>query len=121
MTNSSTTPAKKGSKAMTSREIFPTVPLAAASRRSVIKTIAVVGLASPFVNRLVRPARAAGTGVVNYAGYGGNYGKALKEVYFDPFEKETGIRVNSGVGAGLPLAKLQVMNPNGAEWDIVDL
>lgn len=78
-------------------------------------------VSAPFINQIVRPARAAGTGVVNFAGFGGSYGDALREVWFEPFEKETGIKVNMGVGASLALAKLQTVNPNGAEWDIIDL
>ncbi|NTJ11593.1 extracellular solute-binding protein [Rhizobium lusitanum] len=91
------------------------------NRRSLVKGIATAGLAAPFINFLVKPARAAGTGVVNFAGYGGSFNTALREIWFDEFEKETGIKVNLGSGASLALAKLQVMNPAGAEWDIIDL
>jgi putative spermidine/putrescine transport system substrate-binding protein len=91
------------------------------SRRSLLKGVAVTGLAAPFVNRLVTPARAAGNGEVNIALYGGAFSEAFKEVWADPFEKETGIKVNMGTGASLALAKLQTLNPAGAEWDIVDL
>jgi putative spermidine/putrescine transport system substrate-binding protein len=90
-------------------------------RRSVLKAGVLAGLGAPFINRLVPSARAQGAGVVNYAGYGGSYGDALREVWFEPFEKETGIKVNLGSGASLALAKLQVLNPAGAEWDIIDL
>ncbi|EJJ26691.1 extracellular solute-binding protein [Rhizobium sp. CF142] len=91
------------------------------TRRSFVGATATALISAPFVNQLVRPARAAGSGVVNFAGFGGSYGDALREVWFEPFEKETGIKVNIGVGASLALAKLQTVNPNGAEWDIVDL
>jgi putative spermidine/putrescine transport system substrate-binding protein len=90
-------------------------------RRALVKKATAACIVAPFVNRLITPASAQGTRVVNYAGYGGNYGEVLKEVYFQPFEKETGIKVNMGTGAGLALAKLQTLNPAGAEWDIVDL
>jgi len=90
-------------------------------RRTLLKGAAIAGITAPFINRLVTPAKAQGTGVVNYAGDGGSYDEIMREVYFDPFEKETGIRVNSGVGTGLAVAKLQTMNSGGAEWDIVDL
>lgn len=91
------------------------------SRRSILKGMAVTGLAAPFVNRLVTPARAQGSGVLNIALYGGAFNDAFKEVWADPFEKETGIKVNLGSGASLSLAKLQTLSPGGAEWDIVDL
>lgn len=92
-----------------------------ATRRSVLKGALTVTLTAPFVNRIVKPARAEGNGIVNIACYGGSYGEAMREVWFDPFEKETGIKVNQGPGASLALAKLQAMNPAGAEWDIIDL
>lgn len=91
------------------------------TRRSLIKGTAAAGLAAPFINSLVRPAWAQSQRQVSFAGYGGSYGDALREVWFDPFEEETGIKVNSGPGASLSLLKLQLENPNGAEWDIVDL
>ena len=78
------------------------------------------GLAMPFVNRLATPARAQSR-TLNFASYGGSYGDALRKAWLDPFEKETGIKVNLGVNASLALAKLQVLNPGGADWDIVDL
>ncbi|BCH29908.1 ABC transporter substrate-binding protein [Mesorhizobium sp. L-8-10] len=58
---------------------------------------------------------------MNIASYGGTYGEAVKKAWLDPFESETGIKVNLGSNASLALAKLQVSNPGGAEWDIVDL
>ncbi|EJJ26714.1 extracellular solute-binding protein [Rhizobium sp. CF142] len=107
---------------MTTRNSSP-ILTSALTRRSFAKTLAAGVLATPFVNRYVSSAQAQaqGTGVVNFANYGGSYGDAMREIWFDPFEKETGIKVNSGVGASLALAKLQLQNPSGAEWDIVDL
>lgn len=67
------------------------------------------------------PRASAQTKTLNIASYGGSYGDALRKAWLDPFERETGIKVNLGVNASLSLAKLQTMNPNGAEWDIVDL
>ena len=77
-------------------------------------------LAAPFVSGLAVPARGQ-TRTLNFASYGGTYGDALRKAWLDPFERETGIKVNLGVNANLALAKLQVMNPGGADWDIVDL
>ncbi len=105
---------------MESKEVMPPQSsLAQPSRRRLLKA-ASAGLAMPFVPRLIRPARAA-TRTLNIASYGGSYNDALRKAWCDPFEKETGIKVNLGTNASLSLAKLQVMNAGGAEWDIVDL
>lgn len=88
--------------------------------RRIVLASAGTALAAPFIARLINPARAQSR-TLNIASYGGTYAEALKKAWLDPFEKETGIKVNLGVNASLSLAKLQVMNPNGAEWDIVDL
>jgi putative spermidine/putrescine transport system substrate-binding protein len=95
--------------------LSPTSSPSRAKRRTVMKGIA-AGIAMP----MLRPARAQ-TRMVNLASYGGSYADALRKAWFDPFEKKTGIKVNVGANASLSLAKLQIMNPNGAEWDIVDL
>lgn len=86
------------------------------SRRAFLSTSG-AALAMPFVSRI----GSAKTGVVNIASYGGAINDGFRKAWFDDFEKETGIKVNLGSNAGLALAKLQAMNPNGAEWDIVDL
>ncbi|HEY0296064.1 MAG TPA: extracellular solute-binding protein [Bordetella sp.] len=91
-----------------------------AKRRSVLKAAAAAGIFLPAMAGYQRRAFAQ-TKVVNFASYGGSYGDALRKAWLDPFEKETGIKVNLGVNANLALAKLQTMNANGAEWDIVDL
>ena len=97
----------------------PSRPPTSFRRRGVLLAGA-TALTAPFLNRLVTPARGQ-TRTLNFASYGGSYGDALRKAWLDPFEKETGIKVNLGVNASLALAKLQVMNPGGADWDIVDL
>lgn len=87
----------------------------APTRRRIVTT-AVASLAFPYVNFANAQSR-----TLNIASYGGTYGDAVKKAWLDPFEKETGIKVNLGVNASLSMAKLQAMNPSGAEWDIVDL
>lgn len=89
------------------------------ARRRVLKAAA-AGLVLSTSGALIRSASAQSR-TLNIASYGGSYGDALKKAWLEPFEKETGIKVNLGVNASLSLAKLQTMNPNGAEWDIVDL
>ncbi|NTJ11787.1 extracellular solute-binding protein [Rhizobium lusitanum] len=108
---------------MTDENATKSIPFigTAITRRTFAKSLVAGALMTPFVNRYVTSASAQGTGVVNFANYGGSYGDAMREVWFEPFEKETGIKVNAGPGASLALAKLQLQNPAGAEWDIIDL
>jgi putative spermidine/putrescine transport system substrate-binding protein len=60
-----------------------------------------------------------GTGEVVVCTWGGSYAEAQKKAFFEPFEKESGIRVRI---VGVPdLAKLHAMVSNKAvEWDLVD-
>ena len=60
-----------------------------------------------------------GSGEVVVCTWGGSYTEAQRKAFFDPFEKETGIRVRT---VGSPdLAKIQAMVANRAvEWDLVD-
>jgi putative spermidine/putrescine transport system substrate-binding protein len=76
-------------------------------------------LLTPFAPNLASPALAQSR-TLNVASYGGAYGDALRKAWLEPFEKDTGIKVNLGVNASLSLAKLQVMS-SSPEWDIVDL
>jgi putative spermidine/putrescine transport system substrate-binding protein len=60
-----------------------------------------------------------GTGEVVVCTWGGSYAEAQKKAFFEPFEKESGIRVRI---VGVPdLAKIHAMVSNKAvEWDLVD-
>lgn len=89
------------------------------TRRTLLKA-ATAGVLLPSLAGTASRAFAQ-TKTLNVASYGGSYNDALRKAWLDPFERETGIKVNLGVNASLSLAKLQTMNPNGAEWDIVDL
>ncbi len=76
---------------------------------------AITGLAATI---LPRRARAQDKGQVVVASYGGAYQDAQREIYFKPFEKETGIRVVDV--PGFTIAKIQVMGKAGnMEWDLV--
>jgi len=71
---------------------------------------------------LGRPAGAQalkGTGEVVVCTWGGSYTDSQRKAFFDPFEKESGIRVRT---VGTPdIAKIQAMVENKAvEWDLVD-
>ena len=93
-----------------------------AGRRAFLRQGALVGLSLPaMLTPLRRPpvARAADK-TLNIAAYGGVSNDAIRTAWADPFEKETGIRVNLGASASLALAKLQGQSGN-PQWDIVGL
>jgi putative spermidine/putrescine transport system substrate-binding protein len=55
---------------------------------------------------------------VVFAGWGGSIQQAQRDVYFNAFEKETGIKVIDV--AGVSLAKIKAMvEANNTEWDVV--
>jgi putative spermidine/putrescine transport system substrate-binding protein len=55
---------------------------------------------------------------VVFAGWGGSIQQAQREVYFDSFEKATGIKVIDVAGVSLPKIKAMVETKN-VEWDVV--
>ncbi len=58
---------------------------------------------------------------LNVAGYGGVLNDYLTRLFGEPFERQTGIKVNFGSNASLALAKLQAASGGPAQWDIVVL
>jgi len=86
------------------------------SRRSVLLGVAGAAIASPFVR--VKPAR-ADKGEIVVATWGGTRTTAMRKVMFDPFERETGIRVRAD---GPPeAAKVKAMVDTGnVTWDMLD-
>jgi putative spermidine/putrescine transport system substrate-binding protein len=85
------------------------------SRRRFV-TLAGSGLATgPFV---LRHARASNKEVV-VCSWGGTYQKALRKAYFDPFEKETGIKVIDTSAPEVAKVKAQVDSKN-PEWDVIE-
>jgi len=51
--------------------------------------------------------------------WGGAYQKALRKVYYDPFEKETGIKVQDTAAPEIAKVKAQVDAKN-TEWDVIE-
>ena len=51
------------------------------------------------------------------ASYGGSYQDAQRKAYFEPFEKETGIKVVEATGATGAKVKAMVLGGN-PEWDV---
>ncbi|HLI10794.1 MAG TPA: extracellular solute-binding protein [Alphaproteobacteria bacterium] len=85
-------------------------------RRSAAATLAVSALPALTTRRAFAAAKE-----VNFATYGGMINENTRKVFAEPFEKETGIKVNLGVNSSLALAKLQVASGGSAQWDIVNL
>ncbi len=81
--------------------------------------LAGAGLAGAAAGPVVlRRARAAGKEVV-VCSWGGTYQKALRKAYFDPFEKETGIKVVDTSAPEVAKIKAQVDAKN-VEWDVIE-
>jgi putative spermidine/putrescine transport system substrate-binding protein len=74
--------------------------------------------AATAIGPALRPARAQ-AGEVVVCTWGGTYTEAQRKFFFDPFEKETGIRVRT---VGVPdIAKIRAMvQARAVEWDLVD-
>ncbi|HYM92494.1 MAG TPA: extracellular solute-binding protein [bacterium] len=92
------------------------------SRREFLRQGTLLSMSVPTMLALLDrpPAAEAATKVVNLAGYGGVSNDVIRKAWAEPFEKETGIKVNMGANASLALAKLQVQSGN-PQWDIVGL
>jgi putative spermidine/putrescine transport system substrate-binding protein len=95
-------------------------------RREFVRRALRLGVAAAALPRLVveftaSPARAqmTGSGEVVVCTWGGSYAAAQKKAFFDPFERDTGIRVRV---TGTPdVAKIRAMvSTHNVEWDLVD-
>lgn len=89
-------------------------------RRGLLRSAALGGLAATTSAALPRRAAFAGT-TLNVAGYGGVLDNYLTKDFAEPFEKQTGVKVNFGSGASLALARLQTMSGGAAQWDVINL
>ena len=93
--------------------VFETV-----SRRKMLKVAgaAATGVAMPAV--WTRGARAAGE-QITVADVGGATGAALRPAFYDPFEKETGIRVVAVAHESDPVTQFKVIVDTGSKlWDV---
>jgi len=77
----------------------------------------VAGLTFPSV---VTRARAAGKNEIVFVGFGGTYQEGQTKALFDPFEKETGIKVTQTTGVDLAKLRAQVQS-NNVEWDLISI
>ncbi len=87
------------------------------SRRRFTSSVAVTtaALAFPMVS-----VRAQKTRELVFVGFGGAYQEGQTKALFDPFEKETGIKIVATTGVELARLKAQVDSKN-VEWDLISL
>src|SRR5215510_3601729 len=76
-----------------------------------------LGLAFPSV---VTRARAQGKNEIVFVGFGGTYQEGQTKALFEPFEKETGIKVIQTTGVDLAKLRAQVQSKN-VEWDFISI
>src|SRR3954447_6331781 len=89
------------------------------SRRRVVQLSAsglIGSIAAPYVTL---SARGAGKELV-FVGFGGAYQDAQTKAYFEPFEKDTGIKVVQTSGVELAKLRAQVQS-NNLEWDLLTI
>ena len=89
------------------------------TRRRFLTTAAAAGVASLAFPRTVTPARAAKNELV-FVGFGGSYQDGQTKALFEPFEKETGIKVIQTTGVDIAKLRAQVQSRN-VEWDLISI
>ena len=90
------------------------------SRRRFLHTGATAAAASLAFPYVVTRSRAASKNELVFVGFGGTYQDGQTKAYFEPFERETGIKVIQTTGVDLAKLKAQVQSKN-VEWDLVPL
>jgi putative spermidine/putrescine transport system substrate-binding protein len=89
------------------------------TRRRFVATSAAGGVASAFPALATRSKAAAANELV-FVGFGGTYQDGQTKALFEPFEKETGIKVVQTTGVDLAKLQAQVQTKNVA-WDLISL
>ena len=64
--------------------------------------------------------RAQGEKELVFVGFGGSYQEGQTKALFDPFEKETGIKVVQTTGVDIAKLRAQVQSKN-VEWDLISI
>jgi putative spermidine/putrescine transport system substrate-binding protein len=84
-----------------------------------LSAAALPGLVTSFAAETAHAQQIRGSGEVVVCSWGGAYTEAQRKAFFDPFERESGIRVRT---VGVPdLAKIRAMvTTKNVEWDLVD-
>ena len=86
---------------------------------SILKRAAGVAALTASLSLLATTPAQAQSNTVVFAGYGGSIEKAQRQVYFDSFEKETGIKVIDVPDSQLTKLKAMVDTGN-MQWDVVN-
>jgi putative spermidine/putrescine transport system substrate-binding protein len=89
------------------------------TRRHLIATTA-AGAAVTAFPAIIAGAKAAGANELVFVGFGGTYQEGQTKALFEPFEKETGIKVVQTTGVDLAKLQAQVQAKN-VEWDLISL
>ncbi|MFC3677599.1 ABC transporter substrate-binding protein [Ferrovibrio xuzhouensis] len=95
------------------------MPSARPNRRRFIQSAGTLAAAASFGAPFISSsARAAGQLV--FAGFGGAYQEGQTKALFEPFERETGIKIVQTTGVDLAKLRAQVQSGN-IEWDFISL
>jgi putative spermidine/putrescine transport system substrate-binding protein len=89
------------------------------TRRRFLATTA-AGTAAVAMPSVITGAKAAGANELVFVGFGGSYQEGQAKAQFEPFEKETGIKVVQTTGVDLAKLQAQVQAKN-VEWDLISL
>ena len=93
------------------------------SRRKFLKmaglTAAATGAAGVAFPHVITTAKGAANELV-FVGFGGGYQEGQTKALFEPFEKETGIKVVQTTGVDLAKLRAQVQSKN-VEWDLISI
>jgi putative spermidine/putrescine transport system substrate-binding protein len=87
------------------------------TRRHAVGMIAGAAVAAPAI---IGSARAQGKNELVFVGFGGAYQEGQQKALFEPFEKETGIKIIQTTGVEIAKLKAQVESKS-VEWDIICL
>ena len=82
-------------------------------------TAAAAGAASVAFPHVITTAKGAANELV-FVGFGGGYQEGQTKALFEPFEKETGIKVVQTTGVDIAKLRAQVQSKN-VEWDLISI
>jgi putative spermidine/putrescine transport system substrate-binding protein len=89
------------------------------TRRDFLRTAAAAGAAGLAWSGGSARARAAKNELV-FVGFGGSYQEGQTKALFEPFEKETGIKIIQTTGVDIAKLRAQVQSKN-VEWDLISI
>jgi len=88
-------------------------------RRFLGMTAAAAGAASVGFPHVITTAKGAANELV-FVGFGGGYQEGQTKALFEPFEKETGIKIIQTTGVDIAKLRAQVQSKN-IEWDLISI